>query len=230
VNDSDAFLPITSINITWGNVSGVLSTLSQYDLWLLCEKNGLKQSWPMFSGQTIRIYSKALDNGNPYEMHVRGPSAPLCLEFGSDIQLLNEDYPGKQGTWNFQIQVNAFNSTVSAVTPQLDIIVIYHGTMTIAGGSVSLQTGLVAPGAPIPGLAKTTFPKETDFYSGGKFDLGSILTSIPGRIFRGLSGLVSGLLSPEEGEHPAFKKVRSAMKSIPSISRQIAALPEAEEE
>jgi hypothetical protein len=41
---------------------------------------------------------------------------------------------------------------------------------------------------------------------------------------------VSGLLSPEEGEHPAFKKVRSAMKSIPSISRQIAALPETEEE
>jgi hypothetical protein len=229
-NDSDMFLPITGINITWGNVSGVLSTLSQYDLWLLCEKNGLKQSWPMFSGQTIRIYEKALDTGNSYEMHVRGPSAPLCLEFGSDIQLLNEDYPGKQGTWNFQIQVNAFNSTINTITPQLDIIVIYHGTMTIAGGSVTLQTGLVTPGAPIPGLAKTTFPKETDFYSGGKFDLGSILSSIPGGIFRGLSGLVSGLLSPEEGEHPAMKKIRSAVKSIPSISRQIAALPQAEEE
>jgi hypothetical protein len=230
VNDSDALLPITGINITWGNVSGVLSTLSQYDLWLLCEKNGLKQSWPMFSGQTIRIYAKALDTGNSYEMDPRGPSAPLCLEFGSDIQLLNEDYPGKQGTWNFQIQVNAFNSLVDAVVPQLDIIVIYHGTMTIAGGSVTLQTGLVTPGAPIPGLAKTTFPKETDFYSGGKFDLGSILSSIPGRIFRGLSGLVSGLLSPEEGEHPAIKKIRSAVRSVPSISRQIAALPQAEEE
>jgi hypothetical protein len=229
-NDPDVFLPITSINITWGNVSGVLSTLSQYDLWLLCEKNGLKQSWPMFSGQTIKIWGKSLDAGNAYDRDLRGPSAPLCLEFGSDIQLLNEDYPGKQGTWNFQIQVNVFNSLYDPVTPQLDIIVIYHGTMTIAGGSVTLQTGLVTPGAPIPGLAKTTFPRETDFYSGGKFDLGSILSSIPGRIFRGLSGLVSGLLSPEEGEHPAIKKIRSAVKSVPSISRQIAALPEAEEE
>jgi hypothetical protein len=88
----------------------------------------------MFSGQNINIYTKALDTGNSYNMLVRGPSAPLCLEFGSDIQLLNEDYPGKQGTWNFQIQVNAFNSTYNAVIPQLDIIVIYHGTMTIAGG------------------------------------------------------------------------------------------------
>jgi hypothetical protein len=143
---------------------------------------------------------------------------------------LNEDYPGKQGTWNFRIQVNAFNSLVDAVIPQLDIIVIYHGNMTIAGGSVTLQMGLVTPEAPIPRLAKTTFPKETDFYAGCKFDPGSILSSIPGRIFRGLSGLVSGLLSPEEGEHPAFKKIRGAVRSIPSISRQIAALPQAEEE
>jgi hypothetical protein len=229
-NDPDVFLPITSIIITWGNVSGVLSTLSQYDIWLLCEKNGLKQSWPMFSGQTIKIYGKSLDAGNAYTRDLRGPSAPLCLEFGSDIQLLNEDYPGKQGTWNFQIQVNTFNSLLAPVTPQLDIIVIYHGSMTIAGGSVTLQTDLASFGAPIPGLSKTTFPKETDFYAGGKFDLGSILSSIPGRIFRGLSGLVSGLLSPEEGEHPAFKNIRGAVRSIPSISRQIEALSQAEEE
>jgi hypothetical protein len=76
-NDPDVFLPITSINITWGNVSGVLSTLSQYDLWLLCEKNGLKESWPMFSGQTIKIWGKSLDTGNAYDRDLRGPSALL---------------------------------------------------------------------------------------------------------------------------------------------------------
>jgi hypothetical protein len=160
----------------------------------------------MFSGQTIKIWGKSLDAGNAYDRDLRGPSAPLCLEFGSNIQLLNEDYPGKQGTWNFQIQVNAFNSLYNPVTPQLDIIVIYHGTMTIAGGSVTLQTGLVTPGAPIPGLAKTTFPKETDFYSGGKFDLGSILSSIPGRIFRGLSGLVSGCCLPKKENTPPSRR------------------------
>jgi hypothetical protein len=77
INDPDVFLPITSINITWGNVSGVLSTLSQYDLWLLCEKNGLKQSWPMFSGQTIKVWGKSLDTGTAYDRDLRGPSAPL---------------------------------------------------------------------------------------------------------------------------------------------------------
>jgi phage terminase large subunit GpA-like protein len=45
--------------------------LSQYDLWLISEKNGLKQSWPMFSGQNINIYAKALDTGISYNMLVR---------------------------------------------------------------------------------------------------------------------------------------------------------------
>jgi hypothetical protein len=222
-NDTDSFLPITNVNITWNNTTGILSTLTQYDLWLISEKNGLKQSWAMFSGQAINVYGIALDTGQPYNKSIYGPSAPLALEFGSDIQLLNEDYPGKQGTWNFQIQVQGINNTPNNVQPQLDIIVLYHGSMTISGGSVTLNTGLSAPGRAIPELPKTTFPKETDFYSGGKFDLGSILSSIPGRILSGLSGLVSGLLgSPEPNEHPVITKARRAVRALPSISRQIA--------
>jgi hypothetical protein len=62
----------------------------------------------MFSGQTIKIWGKSLDAGNAYDRDLRGPRAPLCLEFGSDIELLNEDYPRKQGTWNFQIQIASF--------------------------------------------------------------------------------------------------------------------------
>jgi hypothetical protein len=66
-------------------------------------------------------------------------------------------------------------------------------------------------------------------YSGGKFDLGSILSSIPGRIIRGLSGLVSGLLGPEEaGESPVKSAIRRGVRALSSITRQIRELPEAE--
>jgi hypothetical protein len=218
INDNDCFLPITNVNITWGNVSGVLSTLTQQDLYLLCLKNGLKQSWSMFSGNRINFYSTNVSNGSAQQIVYTGPSAPLCLEFGSDIQLLNEDFPGRQGTWNFQITVQA-NNTLPDVsyTCQMDIIVLYMGTMTIANQSVTLNTGLITPNTPIPELTKTTFPNETDFYAGGKFDLGSILSSIPGRIMKGLSGLVSGLLGPEqENEHPIVKTARRvARRYIP---------------
>jgi hypothetical protein len=61
-------------------------------------------------------------------------------------------------------------------------------------------------------------------YSGGKFDLGSILSAIPGRIMRGLSGLVSGLLgSEEESSTPAPRR-----RALSSISRQLRELPSEE--
>ncbi|MCS7318270.1 MAG: hypothetical protein NZZ41_08210 [Candidatus Dojkabacteria bacterium] len=69
-------------------------------------------------------------------------------------------------------------------------------------------------------------------YSGGKFDLGSLLASVPGRIMRGLSGLVSGLLGSEEEEHPVMRQVRSAAKRyLPSsLTRQIRESPEETED
>jgi hypothetical protein len=65
-------------------------------------------------------------------------------------------------------------------------------------------------------------------YSGGKFDLGSILSDIPGRIMRGLSGLVSGLLGSEEEATPA-PAVVPRRRALPSISRQLRELPPSEE-
>jgi hypothetical protein len=231
-NMPDFFFPITNLNITWGNKTGILSTLTQKDLYLICIKNGLRQSWPIFYGRAINAYI-----GGSSKWY-NGPCAPLCLNFGEAIPLLSEDYPGKQGTWNFQAQCTFTNTLFEAFTPtppnnypnitataQMDIIVVYHGAMTIASQSVTLNTGLVPPGAPIPQLAKVSFPEETDMYSGGKFDLGSILSAIPGRIMRGLSGLVSGLLGSEEEATPTPAPRRRA---LPSISRQLRELPSEE--
>jgi hypothetical protein len=64
-------------------------------------------------------------------------------------------------------------------------------------------------------------------YSGGKFDLGSILSAIPGRIMRGLSGLVSGLLGSEEEATPTPTPA-PRRRTLPSISRQLRELPSEE--
>jgi hypothetical protein len=162
----------------------------------------------MFHGQVINLYTigNVSNNIQPVTKTFRGPAAIIVLEFGQDIQLLADDYSGKHGTYNFQCQVNfvdnrdhsfSFDATYQL---QLDIIVLYHGSVTIAEGNVTLNTGIVPnmSGEDISKLNKVSFLKETDVYSGGKFDLGQILTSIPGRIFRGISGLVSGLFGSDE--------------------------------
>jgi hypothetical protein len=77
--------------------------------------------------------------------------------------------------------------------------VIYTGRIDIINGTVNQTTG-IEPGAAITTFNKVSYPIDIDIYSGGKFDLGSLLASIPGRLLKGVSGLVSGLLGSEEGQ------------------------------
>jgi hypothetical protein len=98
--DTDSFIPIRSVNTTFGNQSGILSTLTQQDLYLMCLKKGLRQSCQMFSGQPILTFNAPIDSpgtAQPFRTFT-GLSAPLCFEFGPDIPLLPEDFPGKTGT------------------------------------------------------------------------------------------------------------------------------------
>jgi hypothetical protein len=157
-NDPDSYCPIKNINITWDNRSGILSTLTQYDLYQLCVKNGLKQSWANFSGLPVQVYNQ----GN-VRLFI-GASAPLALDFGTDIPLLNEDFPGKKGTWNFQCTVTFVNTKIYEVNPwlpQIDLIVIYTGRIDIINGTVSQVTG-IEPGAAITTFNKVSYPIDVD--------------------------------------------------------------------
>jgi len=141
-------LPITNVNITWDNRSGVLSTLNQYDLYEICVKNGLKMSWNNFNGTQMYVF-----NGTLFKTF-NGTSEPIALDFGTGIPLLNEDYPGKKETWNFQVTVTANNNrSEQNWLPQIDVIVIYTGRIDINNGNVSEIVGIE------PGAAITMFNK-----------------------------------------------------------------------
>jgi hypothetical protein len=239
--DTDSFCPITSVNIVFNNTSGILSTLTQQDLYLICQKNGLRQSYAAFSGQPIYYFEQNLTNGQAQTRTFIGPSAPIALEFGSDIPLLNGQYPGQPGVFNFQISVNVINNRPEpSWIPQMDIIIMYHGYMTIANGSVTLNTGLNTPGGNFDELPRTNYPTDNNFLLGGKFDLGSILGNIVGMVaepignlFRGLfggpsssSGVMGTQASPGITQHPEAAYTKAPRKS--AISRQIE-LPELED-
>jgi hypothetical protein len=66
VNDPDFSIPITGINLTWTNQSGILSTLTQENIYAIRLKNGLKQSWAMFIGKPFKSFGKFLDNNTLY--------------------------------------------------------------------------------------------------------------------------------------------------------------------
>ena len=219
LNDPDAFLPITNVNVTWGNTSGLLSTLNQQDIYYISRKNGLVIPWSQASGQPIQLY-----NGPLQPKTIVGTAFPVCLEFGSDIQLLNETYVGMSGTWNFFVQVTCFNPLPSGnITPELHLVVIYDGYMTINNQNVSLNVGLLRPeqGFSIPNLVKMPYPPLTDFYMGGAFSLSNLLSGIGRHLFSGIKGLLSGLLF---GEQPQEGESQQSSQSSEGIGKQLAAL------
>jgi hypothetical protein len=67
VNDPDFGIPTTGINLTWTKQSGILSTLTQENIYAICLKNRLKQSWAMFSGKQFKSYGKSLDTSTLYK-------------------------------------------------------------------------------------------------------------------------------------------------------------------
>jgi hypothetical protein len=237
-NDTDSFIPITGINLTWTNQSGILSTLTQEDLYLLSVKNGLKQSWAMFSGRPFISHGKFIDTNQLYTKTIYRPSALLCLEFGSDIQLLPEDYPGKNGVWNWQIQVTCQNNRDQPFIPQMDIVFVYHRYMVISGQTVSLNIGF--DGTISPEHPKVSYPQSEGFegyFQGGKFDVGSLLELIPavGPLLKTGWNFISGLLTPQpqyvppppqQMYHPELQLSEAmAYRAKPrrrAISRQIA--------
>jgi hypothetical protein len=199
----------------------------------------------MFSGRPFKSYGKFLDNNTLYEKTFYGPSAAVCLQFGSDIQLLDGDYPDKAGVWNLQVQVTCANNKPESYTAQLELIFVYHGYMTVSGTNVTLNVGF--NGNPTAEMTKISYPSSDGcegYFQGGKFDLGELLEAVPvvGPLLKTGYHLISGLIGDSSGPsgvttpgtvttyvtHP--EAYRSRPRGRPSISRQIQYEPEEEYE
>jgi hypothetical protein len=190
------------------------------------------------------VNSLILVTNTLFEKTFYGPSAALCLEFGSDIQLLDEDYPGKAGVWNLQVQVTCANNRTENYVAQLELIFVYHGYMVVSGTNVTLNVGF--NGSPTAEITKVSYPTATGsegYFQGGKFDLGEILEAVPvvGPMLKAGYHLISGLIGDNGTAgvttpgtvttyvpHPEAYRTRAPC-GRPSISRQIQYEPEEEE-
>jgi len=119
---SDSFAVITNLNIQFNNLSGILATYSQEDLYEMCRRNGIDMSYKQFSDYVGSVI--AID-----------PSSDLGL---SDIQA-----NGLLGQYNLQIQANFTNNSPNNLTYSMFIVVINEGVLEI-GPTVIAQTGILS--------------------------------------------------------------------------------------
>lgn len=138
--DTDSFLPIKSMTLNFNNNAGIFSGMSQFDIYNMCKKNGLCQSWTQFSGAPI--YNSVGGSLNRLGSCVGGP---VVFEFGSDVGLSSVEAPGLDGTYQFQIDVTLTNQNpYAAVNAMLYIVIITEGTWTIENNRSVSQTGVIS--------------------------------------------------------------------------------------
>ena len=157
------YMPIQTVNITWSNVTGLLSNLTQQQLFQICKCNGLKQSWPQWRG-----YAESSST-----VQVRGPKTwltggPLVLRPGVDITLPPGVASGQSnGQWTFSVDITIDASAVPqgvltsmAGAMQTTVLAVNSGFFSTSSGTSRIVTG------PIAGPGGGTNPMDPNALAG----------------------------------------------------------------
>lgn len=114
VTSSDTFFRIDSVNITWGNLNGILTQATTEQLYNISREAGYECSFNAWNQYTGSL---------------------LVLDMTKSIMLSNPaEAPGISSSNNFQIQITATNLTPYTLTPQLNIAVCYDSLLIIENG------------------------------------------------------------------------------------------------
>lgn len=131
---TDTFFKINSLSLQYLNVSGQFSTMTIYDLYHLCVKNGLKMNWVDFNGVTQR-YSTGTQVGLC--------GAVLCIDV-EDLAIPSNLASGVNvnSQLSFQLNITNINQTTE-LNVQLTTVLVYDGMATIADGGMITQVGVI---------------------------------------------------------------------------------------
>jgi hypothetical protein len=178
--DPDAYCTINSISINFNNLSGILASASQQQLWRCSQEAGSNQSWLEFSGLCTPQFAQ------PYAA-VGTCGSLLSLKFGKHIPI-SEDYFSASSLGNFQIQcaVNVTNNlSVGAgyandFVPELVFVFFNSGVCVSQNGQSSIYTGLLNKQVVLDAkLQEPTSKTEMARMVGGKGFFSRIKSALP---------------------------------------------------
>ena len=171
--DTDSFLTIRNVCITFNNKSGLLATFNQQQLYDATTRNGgiRNLTWEEFSGMTLSVQGGSSGrfpylgqyNAVPYSQFsgigagtlpgqtptglkiVPTTGSIVALRFGTDIQIPEESYaPSSIGQFNLQVTVELINLTKDTWSNyELVVLVENPGVLITDRGSSSTFVGLL---------------------------------------------------------------------------------------
>ena len=120
--DTDTYLGIDLLNITFNTKPGIVSTAEREQLY------------------NISVRNKTNSN---YRQFIQDVGSVVCLRFGQDIPLNNLLAGGSRGSYNFTGNVTLKNNYAVNVIPSINFLFIYSGTFTISNGRCIKNIGLL---------------------------------------------------------------------------------------
>lgn len=208
VYDSDSFLVINNVSINFNNMSGILASATQQDLYRYSVENGSNQSWYEFSGKANKSSSAT---GGGSTMPTTG--SLLILEFGKDIQLVEDFYAsGSLGNFNLQINMTVSNqSSVALTNTEIVLITMNSGVWVNERGTSTVYTGILTKQDVLDVSTQESYTRSDvkRMVGGGFLDT---LKSVAGKVLPKLPSLAKAGLSlvPESSPMGKYAKMGEA--------------------
>ena len=149
--NGDWQLPITNVNVTFDNLSGILSTMRSKDLYRISQQNGLQMSYLQWLGNAQNVPSAATipqtnvgNAGSKWAptaattQYAQLTGGDIILNFGGDIPLAVGLAPGVAGNYSFSAAITFTNTYAAAVTPTIQVIAVSNGFLTTSQGNCEL--------------------------------------------------------------------------------------------
>lgn len=138
--DPDFCLCIKKVSINFNNSSGILASSSIQDLYRYSVENSSNQSYLEFYGG-----ANVNDNSTGFGKNISTSGSYLMLKFNKDIQIAESYYSsGSLGQFVLQIQLEVYNQTANAITPDIVVITKNSGVWCNERGQSSTYTGLLS--------------------------------------------------------------------------------------
>ncbi len=127
---SDYRLPITKLNIAFGNKTGLLSSMTEYQLYEMSRRNGLNMSFSDWRG-----FSALKQVGANIQTTRLATVGGLIVLSAEDLSLGLDQAPGEVSQITFQASVDIRNQTGADAPVQIIVVPIQLGILSTASGS-----------------------------------------------------------------------------------------------
>ena len=208
-NDADWVVPVTNINLSFNNYSGLMATYSQEQLYHMSIQNGLECDFNLYAGAGTIAKSASLQS------KVQLCGTPLVIKPGKDFAFQTGLSSGLHGNFNINFQITLDNSTNRTDTGDmlLYLVCINTGFFESQGGSSRLIRAPLTENdvinAPIVSnpMGKQKLQR---LIGGGIFSSLSNMVSKAHKVYESTKPLVSAV----KGLLPEDSKIRTGLHAV----------------